>query len=129
MSPDSQPSSKDRRNYFRMTSLVPLSVKIETNAQEAVFSEQPVNLSGGGIGFVSSTSYNPGDILVLALRLTDQVTLTSRAEVLRLTPIPHKDQSYRVHARFVGMAERDRELLIRHIMRLQRDHLHEHYST
>ena len=129
MASDSQPSSGDRRNYFRMTTIVPVSVRLETNSQDAVFSEQPVNLSGGGIGFVSNISYNPGDILVLVLRLTDQLTLTSRAEVLRLTPLPHNVQTYRVQARFIGMAEQDRERLIRHIMRLQRDHLHEHYST
>ncbi len=129
MSPDSQPSAKDRRHYFRMTSVVPISVQLETDPQEAVPSEQPVNLSGGGIGFISNLSYNPGDVLVLVFRVTDQVTFRARAEVLRITPLPHTVQTCRVHARFVGMAEQERELLIRHIMRLQRDHLHEHYST
>jgi hypothetical protein len=36
---------------------------------------------------------------------------------------------YRLHARFVGMTAQDRELLVRYILRFQRDHLQEHYSA
>lgn len=132
MSPDapaSQPSGKDRREYYRITVTLPIRIQPETDTTEDALIEQSVNISGGGLGVTVSTVYEPNDILSVTLRLPDHGLFTSFAEVLRLDPIPYPGGTYRLHARFVRMTTQNRELLIRYIVRFQRDHLQEHYSV
>lgn len=125
----SQPSGRDRREYYRITVTLPIRIQPETDTTEGALIEQSVNISGGGLGVTVSTVYQPNDILSVTLRLPDHGLFTSFAEVLRLDPIPYPGGTYRLHARFVRMPSQDRELLIRHILRFQRDHLRAHYSA
>ncbi|MDQ6732974.1 MAG: PilZ domain-containing protein [Nitrospirota bacterium] len=127
--PDPQPSARDRRNYFRITIVLPVSIQLETDTAEGVLTEKSVNLSAGGIGFVSDLAHQPGEILAITLLLQEQVLFKAQAEVLSQDPLPSGVHTYRIHARFIRMSEHDRELLIGHIMRLQRANLHEHYSA
>lgn len=129
MSPDPEPSVRDRRHHFRMTIVLPVSIQLETDTEESVLTEQSINISGGGIGFVSDIAHNLGDILTIRLLLHEQVLFKVQAEVLRRDPLPHRAHASRLHARFIQISEQERELLIRHIMRLQREHLHGHYSA
>jgi c-di-GMP-binding flagellar brake protein YcgR len=41
----------------------------------------------------------------------------------------HHIRTYRLHARFVGMATPNQERLIQYIMQFQREHLARHYSA
>lgn len=129
MPPDPPLSPRDRRLYFRITVLLPASIQLETDTAEAVLAEMSVNLSAGGMGFMSDTSYHPGEILAITLRLQEEVLFKAQAEVLRQDPLPVRAHTCRIHARFIRMSEHDRELLVGHIMRLQRAHLHDHYSA
>jgi c-di-GMP-binding flagellar brake protein YcgR len=129
MPPDLPPASRDRRRDFRMTIVLPVRIQVEADAKEGVLRDMPVNLSAGGIGFLSDTECPPGEILAITLRLQEDVLFTARAEVLRQEPLPSRPHIRRIHARFIKMSEHDRELLIGHIMRLQRAHLHTHYSA
>jgi c-di-GMP-binding flagellar brake protein YcgR len=112
-----------------MTIVLPVSVQLETDTEESALTKQSINISGGGIGFVSDIAHNPGDILTITLLLHEQVLLKVHAEVLRREPLPYRGNAARIHARFIQISEQDRELLIKHIMRLQREHLHGHYSA
>lgn len=127
--PASQPSGKDRREYYRITVTLPIRIQPETDKTEGALIEQSVNISGGGFGVTVTAVYQPNDILSLTLRLPDHGLFTSFAEVLRLDPIPYPGGTYRLHARFVRMPAHDREMLIRHILRFQREHLQAHYSA
>ena len=127
--PASQPSGKDRREYYRITVTLPIRIQSETDVMEGALIEQSVNISGGGLGMTVATVYQPTDILSVTLRLPDHSLFTSLAEVLRLDPIPYPGGTYRLHARFIRMITQDREVLIRHILRFQRDHLQAHYSA
>jgi c-di-GMP-binding flagellar brake protein YcgR len=127
--PASQPSGRDRREYYRITVTMPIRIQPETDSTEGELTEKSVNISGGGIGVTVSALYKPGEILSLTLLLPDQVVFKSFIEVLRLDPIPYPGGTYRLHARFVRMPSQDRELLIKHILRFQRDHLQAHYSA
>ena len=71
--------------------------------------------------------YQPNEILSLTLRLPDQDLFKAFIEILRLDPIPYPADTYRLHARFIRMTSQSRELLIRHILGFQRDHLNKHY--
>ena len=127
--PPAQPSGKDRREYYRITVTLPICIQIETDNREGRYSKKSVNLSGGGIGVTLNVRYQPGDILSLTLLLPDQVRFNTSIEVLRSDPLTDSADAYRLHARFVKMTPQNRELLIRHIVRFQRDHLQEHYSV
>ena len=123
-----QPSSgRERREYYRITVTLPIRIRPESDQTEGDLVEQSVNLSGGGIGVTIAEIYRPQEILVIALQLPEHGLFIARAEVLRLDPIPAQGQRYRLHARFIRMSEQDREVLIRHVTRFQRDHLQDHY--
>lgn len=127
--PASEPTGKDRRAYFRINVDLPICIQPETDTTEATFTEQSVNISGGGIGVVVNTDYRPSEILSLTLLLPDHVIFKSHMEVLRVDPLPYRPGTYRLHARFVKMTTQNQELLIRYIMRFQREHLQGHYSA
>ena len=124
-----QPSGRERREFYRITVLLPICIQLETDDAEGQFTEKSVNLSGGGIGVTVTTLYKSGEILSVTLLLPDQVPFKSSIEVLRLDPLPIPGGAHRLHARFVRMTSQNRELLIRSIVRFQRDHLQEHYSV
>ncbi|MBL8070357.1 MAG: PilZ domain-containing protein [Nitrospira sp.] len=124
-----QPSGRERREFYRITVLLPICIQLETDDAEGEFTEKSVNLSGGGIGVTVTTLYQSGEILSVTLLLPDQVPFKSSIEVLRLDPLPIPGGAHRLHARFVRMTSQNRELLIRYIVRFQRDHLQEHYSV
>ena len=131
MPPDmpSQPSGRERREFYRITVLLPICIQLETDEAEGEFTEKSVNLSGGGVGVTVIERYTPGEVLSLTLLLPEQVPFKSSIEVFRLDPLPVPGGAHRLHARFVRMTSQNRELLIRYIVRFQRDHLQEHYSV
>jgi c-di-GMP-binding flagellar brake protein YcgR len=109
---------------------LPISIQAETDTTEGELIERSLNISGGGIGVTVNGSYNPNEILSLTLRLPDKVIFKAHIEVLRVDHIiTHHVHTYRLHARFVRMTTQNQELLIRYIMRFQRDHLGKHYSA
>lgn len=127
--PASQPSGKDRREYYRITVTLPVRIQLETDQTEGELTQKSVNISGGGIGVTVATVYQPNDILAVTVLLPDHGLFKSFAEVLRLDPIQSPGGTYRLHARFIRMTSQEREVLIRHILRFQRDHLQAHYSA
>jgi len=127
--PTSQPSAKDRRVYYRVNTVLPISIQTETDTTEGELIEKSVNISGGGIGVTVNVVYKPDEILSITLILPDKVIFKVYAEVLRLEPLPYQADTYRLHTRFVRMTTQNQELLIRHILGFQRDHLEKHYSA
>ncbi|OGW49356.1 MAG: hypothetical protein A2V62_06615 [Nitrospirae bacterium RBG_19FT_COMBO_58_9] len=127
--PTSQPSEKDRRAYFRINVVLPINIQSATDPTGGEFITKSVNLSGGGIGVTVNEVYKPDDILSVTLILPDKVIFNAYAEVLRLEPLPYQADTYSLHTRFVRMPTQDQELLIRHIIRFQREHLGKHYSA
>ncbi len=129
MPSSSPPSPRDRREFYRITVNLPISLQAEKDSSEVPLVEKAVNISGGGIGVIVEIPYRPDEILSCKLRLSDDVLFTSTIEVLRVEPIPYPPGTYRLQARFFRLPSEIRELLIRHIMRFQRDHLTKHYSA
>lgn len=122
------PSPEDRRAYYRITVVLPISIRAETDATDVELIEKSVNISGGGIGVTVNVPYNPNDVLSLTVLLPDQVIFKAAIEVVRVDSVTtHHGHTYRLHARFVRVSTQDRELLIRSIMRFQRDRLSSHY--
>lgn len=132
MSPNepNRPSlGSDRREYYRITITLPICLQGETDATEGTLVEKSVNLSAGGIGLVVNRPFQPNDILSCTLLLAEQVPFKSSIEVVRVDPLPYPPDTYRLHARFIEMTRENRELLVRHILQFQREHLTKHYSV
>lgn len=128
-SPAAQAPAPNRREFYRITVTLPISIQPELDNTEVELVEKSVNISGGGIGLTVNRLYQPNEILSLTLRLSDQDLFKAFIEILRLDPIPYPAGIYRLHARFIRMTSQNRELLIRHILGFQRDHLNKHYLT
>lgn len=123
-------SPDDRRAYYRITVVLPVSIQDDTDTGEEQLVEESVNISGGGIGVTVNKRYDHKAILVLTLLLPDQVIFKAFLEVVAVEPITtSRLRTYRVRGCFVRMAAQDRELLIRYIMCFQRDHLQRHYMA
>lgn len=131
MSLDTPSSSfADRRAYYRINVMLPMCLQAETDDTQPELLERTVNLSGGGIGVIVNKPYEPHDILTLTMRFPDQVLFQASIEVLRVDLIEaHHIRTYRLHARFVGLATPNQERLIQYIMQFQREHLARHYSA
>lgn len=127
--PASQPSPKDRREFYRITVTLPICLQPESDTVEGPLIQRSVNISGGGIGVTLNQVFAVNEILSCILLLPDEVLFKSYLEVLRVAPIIYPSNTYRLHGRFVRMTNQDRELLIRHIMQFQREHLNKHYSA
>ena len=127
--PASQPSPADRREFYRITVTLPICLQPESDTAEAALVQRSVNISGGGIGVTLNQTFEVNEVLSCTLLLPGQVLFRSYIEVLRVDPIAYPLNTYRLHGRFVRMANRDRELLIRHILKFQREHLNKHYSA
>lgn len=127
--PPSQPSPADRREFYRITVTLPICLQPESDTAEATLIQRSVNISGGGIGITLNQVFAVNETLFCSLLLPGQVLFKSYLEVLRVDPIPYPLNTYRLHGRFVRMTNQDRELLIRHIMQFQREHLNKHYSA
>lgn len=119
----------ERREYYRITVSLPICLQTVTDAAEGALIEKSVNLSAGGIGLVVNRTFQPNALLSCTLLLAEQVRFTSPIEVLRVDPLPYPPDTYRLHARFIDMTRENRELLVRHILQFQREHLSRHYSA
>jgi c-di-GMP-binding flagellar brake protein YcgR len=119
----------ERREYYRITITLPICLQAETDATEDALIEKSVNLSAGGIGLVVNRPLQPNEILSCTILLAEQVPFKALIEVLRVDPLPYPPDTYRLHARFIDMTRENRELLVRHILQFQREHLTRHYSA
>jgi hypothetical protein len=81
-----------------------------------------VNLSGGGVGFVSPRELAAGDQLAIKLILPPFILIQTLAKVIRA--IPQGDgQGYAIATEFVDLKADDQEHLIRHILHAQAERL------
>lgn len=127
--PAPQPSGKDRREYYRITVTLPICLQPESDTAEGTLIQRSVNISAGGIGITLNQAFEVNAILSCTLLLPGEVLFKSSLEVLRVDPIPYPLNTYRLHGRFIRIANADRELLTRHIIQFQREHLNKHYSA
>lgn len=124
---DSPHSFDERRNFFRITTDLPIAIAPEGDDTELALVPQTVNISGGGIGLVTNTAYKPGDILVVKMLLPGNIDIQAKAEVVRAAPLPRARGAFRIGARFTEISTKDRDHLIQAIHRIQQKHLATHY--
>ena len=99
-------------------------------AYETDLAKQPVqwvSLSASGLAFDTDHSYRSGSLLELKMvLLPDLIGLLAYGKVVYCYPNrADVSQPYHVAVDFVDLAERDRELIIRHVMKQQLQQLRE----
>jgi hypothetical protein len=77
-----------------------------------------VNLSGGGVSFVSDRELSTGDHLALKLILPPFILIKTTVRVIRAMP-QAGGQGYAIATEFVDLKPDDQEHLIRHILQAQ----------
>lgn len=81
-----------------------------------------VNLSGGGIGFVSPREFSSGDQLAIKLILPPFTLIQTLVKVIRA--VTQADgQGYAIATEFVDLKVDDQEQVIRHILQTQAERL------
>lgn len=81
-----------------------------------------VNLSGGGMGFVSPREFTAGDQLAIKLILPPFRLIQTLVKVIR--SVPQEDGlAFAVATEFVELKPDDQEYLIRHILHIQAEQL------
>lgn len=81
-----------------------------------------VNLSGGGVGFVSDREFADGDQLAMKLILPPFMLIQTVAKVIRSVPQAN-GQGFAIATEFVDLKADDQEHLIRHILQTQAEQL------
>ena len=81
-----------------------------------------VNLSGGGVGFVSTREFAANDQLALKLILPPFIHIQAIAKVIRSLPLAN-GEGFTVATEFVDLKADDQEHLIRHILQTQAERL------
>ncbi len=81
-----------------------------------------VNLSGGGVGFVSAREFTAGDQLAIKMILPPFRLIQALTKVIR--SVPQADaQGFAIATEFVDLKVDDQEHLIRHILQTQAEQL------
>jgi hypothetical protein len=90
-----------------------------------------VNISGGGISFVSSRRFHEGDQLDLRLILPPFTPIQTRVEVTRVSAIAEESGmvGWCTGTRYVQIEQGDHECLIRHILQIQAERLRARHAT
>jgi hypothetical protein len=81
-----------------------------------------VNISGGGISFVSPRQFNAGDRLALKMILPPFTPIQTVVKIIRSSP-DDQGQGFALATEFVDLNADDQEHLIRHILRTQAERL------
>jgi hypothetical protein len=81
--------------------------------------ETTVNLSGGGIGFVSEESFEEGDIVRIKMLLDEPVFvgILVFGEIIRVTK---KDSQYEIGIKFIKINENHRDIIVRFVIYKQK---------
>lgn len=81
-----------------------------------------VNISGGGISFISPRSFHPSDLLALKLILPPFTPVNTTAKVIRSSPLTGTP-GYLIATQYVELSPDDQEHIIRHIIQTQAERL------
>ncbi len=125
-----------RREYYRYSCMIPISYRLLTNAEKialeskknVLFDELPmiesqiVDISGGGIRFISKDTADINDMIYTEYALSNGKRFKHVAKILAVKPLdnPTKDAKYEFRCQFVDILNGEREMIIRYIFEEER---------
>jgi len=111
--------SEEKRAYFRIDTVLPLTFRLENEAAQPLPRPTQVNLSMGGLALATERNLIIGDTLSLAFFLPSGPPIQTQAKVVRLFTNPNKIPARQVGIQFITIDERDQERLYTYIFKLQ----------
>src|SRR5918998_1536365 len=114
-----RPSFQDKRNFFRIRTVLSVCIGLEKETQTSLTVPMSVYISGGGIGFVTTEDYKIGDVLAITISLSKHEIIRAKAQVVHRVPVQHKHDEFHIGTCFSEITQRDQEVLIQYILRLQ----------
>jgi hypothetical protein len=127
-----RPSFQDKRNFFRIRTVLSVCIGLEKETQTSLTVPMSVYISGGGIGFMTTKDYKIGkigDVLTITISLSKHEIIRAKAQVVNRVPVQHKHDEFHIGTCFSEITQRDQEVLIQYILRLQAERLKTHYSA
>ncbi len=125
-----------RREYYRYSCMLPLEYRLLTNAEaiameskkNVLFDELPmiesqiVDISGGGMRFVSGESAEVNDLIYTVYSLTNGKKFHHVAKVLAVKQLDNhtRDAKFEYRCQFVDILNGEREMIIRYIFEEER---------
>jgi c-di-GMP-binding flagellar brake protein YcgR len=106
---------------LKMDRILAILENRDTDRYESVDTEY-VNISGSGMKFTASRGFSTGDILALRiyLPLVSSTWMTVLGKVKSSTELPTKE-GYGTAIQFIELSEDDRETIIRHVFKRERE--------
>ena len=114
-------ASADKRAFFRVDTVLPLTFYIEGEHAQPLPRPTPINLSIGGAGILTERDLAPGDSLILTLFLPSGPPIQTRAKVVRSVPAskPALVATYQIGLQFISISEKDQERLNSYLFKVQ----------
>lgn len=110
-----------RRSYVRIPASVPVAYRLIPQGQ-GYESSNTVDISGGGILFLSKDKLQPGQILEIELYLPGRPKVVCQAEVKRfIPPEGGGTNTYKIAAEFKDITENQRDQIFNFIFQKQRE--------
>ncbi len=146
-------SKYQRRDFVRLDTVIPLSVRLIARPQhvvarsvdeilrmiydqryvgvprplgegEEIYSGYTIDISGGGVRFASRESFETGALVECTLHLSESNEVTVDGQIVRQDSEGNAGQEFRASIQFVNIEERIRRKIIKHIFDQQaKDHL------
>ena len=115
--------SKSRRDYFRINTVLPFSYCLIEEPHLPEPRRAKLNLSLGGVGFVTNRRLKLDDMLLIAVALPSPPVLHVVGRVVRIEPAAGDGSDRIIGARFANLKLRDEDRLNKYIVALDREGL------
>lgn len=125
-----------RREYYRYSCMVPVKFRFLTQDEKAEFNDKKevnfielpmsdaeiVNISGGGMRFLTKDICEPNDLIITHYSILDGKEFAHIAKVLAVKPLdnPSKDADFEVRCQFVNIQNDERVMIIKYIFEEER---------
>lgn len=125
-----------RREYYRYSCMLPIKFRLLTQDEKAEFKEtkkvtlielpmsdgEIVNISGGGMRFLTKDICEPNDLIITDYSIIDGKEFSHIAKILAVKPLdnPSKDADFEVRAQFVNIENDERVMIIKYIFEEER---------
>lgn len=110
-----------RREYFRVTTNVPIVYQYVSHSGEVYGQGITKDLSGGGVKFVCSEKLHVGDIINIYINFEEEIEINTMGKVIRCDKT--EAEKYEVSLNFINLDFAQRESLIKYIFKIQRENL------
>ena len=125
-----------RREYYRYSCMIPLKFRLLTHDEKAEFKEKKevkltelplsdaeiVNISGGGMRFLTKDICEPNDLIITDYSIIDGKQFAHIAKILAVKPLdnPSKDADFEIRCQFVNITNDERVQIIKYIFEEER---------